>query len=560
MWYLPSVIADRPSFTVALAALAALALWTLAGPRLEAQGVYADEVHQAAAAFAWTGSPPEHMCALAIGGVPVLNMPYSGALKSAIYGLSMRLTGRGFRLVDWRRLGIAFTAVGLFAFVAVAGRRLGVGPALVFAGLMVTDCGVLLASRHDWGPVALALLLRLLVLAVWVRSTVSERPRPASTGWIAALTGLAVFEKLSSVAFALPMLGLLALDPRRPTRGHAAAGVAGLLLGGAPLILVNAVSWARDGVLISFAAPMVHPFSSPGGLLRRVVAYLAVGSGYQVEKFILSDPPPVGLAVGEAAMVLVALVLALGAGLSTRGRRGLVVTGAVAGYAVVFLVLEALPRTTWVHHWIIGTPFQYVAVAAALGVVRGRRKRAFLLAVGVWVVLRVVLAGHLEGALLAGKASRRWDPQLTRLAEAAARAPADEVFLAADWGMALPIYCFSQGRAGIVREPLWTNEWRTQVADLERPGRYRRIHVLTMNPPTGLRPQRTAVILSWMESRPPWCPEPPPPELGGLEVVSCRTCAGCPGAAASGPSPRWPRPGGPAGGGGRESGHRLQVQ
>lgn len=527
MWYVLAVVPVRSLLVAALAFGAAVTFWALAGPRLDAQGVYADEVHQAAAAFVWTGSPPEHMCALTVAGVPVLNMPYSGALKSAVYGLYMRLSGRGFSLTGWRRLGIAFTTLGLLAFALIAGRAFGPGPLLAFLALMVTDCTVVLASRHDWGPVALALLLRLLALAVWVRSTDSEEPRPLSTALIGALAGLAVFEKLSSVAFALPMLGLLALDPRRRSRGHAAAALVGLGLGGAPLIVANVVSWVREGVLVSLAAPMGHPFSSPGGVLRRAAAYLAAGSGTQVEKFILADPPPVALALAEAVMVLVALALALAVGLRERGRRGLAAAGAAAGYAVVFLVLEALPRTTWVHHWIIGTPFQYLAVAGALAVVgRDHRKRALLLAVGAWVVLRLVLVGHLEGALLEGRASRRWDPQLARLAERAAGVPEDEVFLAADWGMALPIYCFSQGRPGIVREPLWSNEWRTRIADLERPGRFRRIHVLVMNPPSGLRPRRTEAILRWIESRPGWREVEPPPWLRPFDVVSSRTFAG----------------------------------
>ena len=59
---------------------AVIFLW-LSTVRLDAQGLYYDELHQAAGAFAYLGSPPEYFALFTIHGIPLLNMPYSGAIK-----------------------------------------------------------------------------------------------------------------------------------------------------------------------------------------------------------------------------------------------------------------------------------------------------------------------------------------------------------------------------------------------------------------------------------------------------------------------------------------------
>ncbi len=501
-------------------------VWWIAGVKLEAQGAYCDELHQAAPAFTWVGSPPEHFCAFTVAGLPLLNMPYSGAIKTTIYGVYLRLSGKGFTLAGWRRLGLLLTSVGILLCVFFVGRAAPVLWVFCVMFLLATDSTVLLASRHDWGPVALALLLRLMTVGLWWRSVFKERPSRWTHFGIGVLIGLSLFEKLSSLAFAVAMIAALAFDPRRRGRGHVVAVSNGLVLGGSPLFVVNLLSWVRTGTLVSLSAPMAWCGLDSFSLLHRLVDYLSLGAGRQVEKFILDWPAAHVLAQAEATLIAGALGAAMLLALKEGGNLGRAVSGSTAAYCLVFLVVEVMPRATWVHHWIIGTPFQYVAVAG--GAVMASRRgglwaRGALVLGGIWLVLRLLLVGHLAVGLEEGLASRRWDPSLNSFAAAAARVPEDSVFLAADWGVSPQIFCWSQGRAGIVREPLWGDEWRSQLADLEMPGRYHAVHLVVMKPPSGVRSGRRQEIVQWMETRPGWHEVPSPDWLAHQRVISGRT-------------------------------------
>ena len=68
-----------------LGVAAAIVFLALSTVELDRQGMYYDEVHQAPAAFFYIGERPA-MFIYPVFEVPVLNMAYSGAIKSAVYG------------------------------------------------------------------------------------------------------------------------------------------------------------------------------------------------------------------------------------------------------------------------------------------------------------------------------------------------------------------------------------------------------------------------------------------------------------------------------------------
>jgi hypothetical protein len=129
--------------------VAALAFLALSTVRLDWQGMYYDEVHQAPASFFYIGEHPA-LFVYPVLGIPVLNMGYSGAIKSAVYGAYLRLSGAHFTVFSWRLLGILFVSVGLLLFYRFAAVRLPVASSLVFLALFLTDTSAILMTRHDW--------------------------------------------------------------------------------------------------------------------------------------------------------------------------------------------------------------------------------------------------------------------------------------------------------------------------------------------------------------------------------------------------------------------------
>jgi hypothetical protein len=149
-----------------IAVLSAAAFAGMAGYRLDAPGLYCDEAHQVPAVFAWLGEPPGNFCQAIVGGVPWLTMTYSGAIKSALFAAVLEVSGARFSVLLWRWFGIALVAAAWVWCCAVVGARWGPAAQVAFAALLLTDTTVLLTTRHDWGPTALALALRCAFLAL----------------------------------------------------------------------------------------------------------------------------------------------------------------------------------------------------------------------------------------------------------------------------------------------------------------------------------------------------------------------------------------------------------
>lgn len=515
----------RRNTVVALAAPVLLLL--LAGVRLTQQGLYYDELHQAGAALAYVGLPVSG--AFLVGRFAALNMSYSGAIKSALYGLYLRLFNAEFSVFSWRLTGLLLLAAGLLAFGLLLRKKV---PGLflpLFSALLLSDVGVLLMSRHDWGPVALALALRLVFLGVWLSGALTARTSRWNSFWLGLIAALSVFEKLSSVVLLLPLLAIMALDARRRERGQWLACLGGGLLGSAPLLAVNGLSYLASRTLVSLSD--VHPAATGGPLAPFVRDYLALGAGSSVKQFICGVPTPGAFAWLETLAIAGALALGIVAvrRLPPAGRWAALAGTAIVSYAAVGVGLRLLPQGTWSHHWVIGTPFHYAALCLAAaglregGGDRGRRsstvlRRGFVAVLVVLLGYRSLNLALLEADLLAGRSSEAWDPGLTRLGEFSARQGGASGFIAADWGVALQMIVAGNGRTP-VDEPFWSFDGvRSLEASLRRLRRDT-VYLVFKHPPTGVAPSRTASILPAMRALPGWREVDADPEVRDLAPV-----------------------------------------
>ena len=409
-------------------------------------------------AFTWIGAPPPSTFCLDFHGVCVLNTTYSAAIKTNLYGLLLRFSGRTFDLADWRWLGILLVCASFPIFAAGAARGLGWREIGVFFALLLTDGSLLLLGRFDGGPVALAFLLRMGMIAIWLSGEASDPPRPRNTFTIGALAGLATFEKLSSSVLMLALLPLVLGDPRRRTRRHFSAAVLGMAAGLLPLILVNLGWLAKNGELISLRNLQGRPGLRLPDFVREL---LSLGAGRRIRRLALGSSPPSWMEMGEAALLAALLLGVLFLLLRRRGLRdpaerfaGI----ALATYAVVVAGLWSLPRATGAHHWILATPFQYLAIALVLRALPRRRTIAAVtlaVLVTLWLGLRLAALGSLENDLRRGSASQAFDPSLAEIGRFAAWRPPGTLFVATDWGVGTQILCYADGRPGRVIEPFW---------------------------------------------------------------------------------------------------------
>ena len=286
--------------------LAAAVLFVLlASVRIEAQGPQYDELHQAVGAFTWLGAPPPPIFCRAFHGACVLNMPYSGAIKTNLYGAWLRLTGARFTLASWRLFGILLIAAGIVLFCVLARPALPPWTMAVFLALLLTDGTLLLAGRFDWGPVALSLSLRLALLGLWIGSEAGEGPSVRSSMGLGGLVGFAAFEKLSALVLVPPLAAMVLGSPRRRERRHLLAVVAGFTAGALPLAAVHLGALVVRGQPISLGGgPGME--RSPAGFLAFVGKYLALGQGATVRSFVLGLDRLPWLEILEAAIAAAA--------------------------------------------------------------------------------------------------------------------------------------------------------------------------------------------------------------------------------------------------------------
>jgi hypothetical protein len=523
-------------FAILAGILAALTLTAVSSIRLRAQGLEYDELHQAPAAFAYVGREPTMFTRVRIRGIPVLNMSYSGAIKSALYGLYMRVTGRGFGVVSWRLTGIVIAAAGILSFCLIARPAWPRSSLALFLVMVVTDSALLLLTRFDWGAVALALLFRLLMLAVWLRGAATGRAGVLSMFGLGALLGVAIFEKLVAVVLIAPLVLLLSLGWGRLSVHHWATALAGGVVGGLPLLVANAYSYVRSGLLVSFSDLVLARQPPRLAVMSFLLEYAGLGQGVPPRSHMLGAGPADGLIEQSLLRILEATILGallvmvgLAAYRSRRRNSALRWAGALAlAYAAVGIGLLLMPRTTQMHHWLVGTPFQYAAVALASGeIVRlGRHGAAprllrpvFLAGVGGLIALRGIALISLIGLLGAGRASTQWDPSLTRLGQFAATHAEDSAFVAADWGVATPIYCLADGRPGLVLEPSRGYQGLGSIERWIAPTGKRTLYLVTKRPFSEVTPEATRAILRDVQASPHWAMVPAEAEIADLKPV-----------------------------------------
>ena len=492
--------------SLGLAALALLALISLTGLRLESQGVFYDELHQAPAAFRYIGSHP-FMFTWPHRGIPLLNMTYVGAIKSNVYGLYLRYVNPHFTIATWRFLGIAFVAIGLFVFVVVAGRLLPLDAAILFLFLFLSDISVIVMTRHDWGPTALAQTLRLLFLSLWLL-TALDRPSAFKLGLAGFLVGISIWEKLSSVVLLAPLCILLFMASGRSKKDWLAAAI-GLFAGTLPLLVANMTTYMSDQGFISIGLTDSPPRYSDSltiqGLARHAYGFVSLGQGRLVRQLVLGEESDNFIERAEVALIgLLMIAACLAARRAGRFHRFAPLVIAMVGtYILTAAGLAALPSRTHIHHWIIGTPFQYAAIALTLSVLDRRSVLyKWVLAASVLViVMRVPTIINVERSFFSGKSSARFDPAFNRLFQLAATRSADSAFIATDWGSATQIYCGTNGNDGSVYE-LYENKNPDQaVIDIAAKTKKQFLYLVT----TGMaKSGASSAILTAMESAPGW--------------------------------------------------------
>ena len=488
--------------------IASLLFLGMATYRLEEPGLYYDEVHQAVGAFAWVGRPTSMFSILPIASKPTFNMPYSGAIKTTMYGLYLRVSGHRFTIVGWRMVGILFTAIGIGIFLLLSSQQLSPPAQWLFVALILSDVNLLLQSRHDWGPVTLAFGLRMLFLGLWLRWFQSHMS-PLRCALLGSVVGVAIFEKLSSVVLLGP-LSVVVLSARGVGWPSRAAGAAlGVGIGMAPVLIANLYWLTHEGTLLALISttPPIQSVIDFSG------SFLALGNGGVERRFMFTSAWIPWLewveGLSMAGLIVAAPVWAWRRG--PRHQEARIAAIAIVSYAMIAIALRWLPAATTDNHWIIGTPFQYLGIAVtAASMLPLDQRRAppsrtpvvFGALVVVMLAARMPVMAMTMEAIHHRRYTPSWHPSVnTGVQFAASRGDATAI-VAADWGTATQVFCLANGRADFVFEPFWDYRGPESLSPI-LDGK-REVVVALLRPRTNVRPEATERILADMAALDDW--------------------------------------------------------
>jgi hypothetical protein len=431
---------------------------------LGGQGLYFDELHQAIGSFAYIGKASN--ASLAFHNIPIMNMNYSGAIKTAIYGIYLRIVSQSFNVISWRLVGIIIVAAGLLLFGLIVNRTIKSVGLVAFYFLIITDNTVLLTTRHDWGPTAIALFLRIVMIAIWLKAELSNENKPGTAFGLFFMLGISMFEKLSAVVLIIPLLFMVFQNRQKQRLSHVLAVILGALSGGSLLIFANIYSYIKNGNLISLQFTNITKIDSFSSFILYAKEYLSLGEGNAAQSFILGINSPANNLIELITISLLLLLIIFYIFRHHFSQSKFRTIGIlIFCYFVTMIQTYFLPQQTWIHHWIIGTPFQYAAIALflselevnKLSILVNNYQKIMGLFLAMLIFSRIYGLVSIESALSKEIASPLWDKSQTLVGEFAAAKSKDAFFVAGDWGIVNQLICFMNGDRSSILQLDWNN-------------------------------------------------------------------------------------------------------
>jgi dolichyl-phosphate-mannose-protein mannosyltransferase len=198
------ILRSRRYLPWALAIAAASVFVLVASYRIHLPGLYMDEVDFVNAA---RGGPDNTMIYKRLGSVPLLIMPYIGALKAWIYAPVFWLFGVSALTI--RLPAILLGAATLLIFFQLMQSRVGGVWAVIAIWLIAIDPTNLFTSRLDWGPTVLMHFFQAALLALWF--SYRDAPKVSKLVLICICAALGFFDKFNFIWLILAFVVALAL-------------------------------------------------------------------------------------------------------------------------------------------------------------------------------------------------------------------------------------------------------------------------------------------------------------------------------------------------------------
>jgi hypothetical protein len=317
----------------------------LASYRVQLPGLYMDEVDFVNAAQGGHGNTMIHM---RLGPIPVLIMPYLGALKAWLYAPIFALFGVSAASI--RLPAILLAGITLLIVAQLLRGKVGILWSSVAVWIMAVDPANILPSRVDWGPTVLMHFFQAAIFALWLSYLDVAKMWKIVLIFVSA--GLGFFDKFNFIWLILAFgVGILLCYPdrlknlwvscSRSVRWAALLTLA-IAVAVALLIILRVIhQYAGAALALSVRAKWQGLLSTLSGV---AVAFFIFGNGKGFLTFT-----PFWLIVTDCCLA-VAAFFSLGDNVAARSNRKIGVLFLLTG-VLIFLQIIVTPQAGGPHHY-----------------------------------------------------------------------------------------------------------------------------------------------------------------------------------------------------------------
>ena len=445
--------------TAVILLLAGSCFALLAGRVIAVPGLQYDEILFVNAA---TGEPTNGLFVRRILGVPLMVMPYMGALKAWLYYPVFKLFGVSAATIRWPIILLSLVTLGLI--YGVARSSFGRLTSALLVLVVAVDPTFIYTTKLDVGPTALMMLLKLAALFFALLTVTTGSPRHL---WgMSAACALGMFDKLNFIWFIIA-LGLaggllfrreLAAARRRDPRGFLVP-----LIGLALFIVAACLRLVIPQFLASQAEE--HGIS----LWVRIPFVLRLYAETMDGRWMYFRVTRQELTAHGVTNYLVAgaLVALCAAGAVAARRAGGLTrlplrSRILACHLLIFLVIGLevwLTKHAWgAHHAMVLYPFQYFIAFGAIAGLAGLRGTVVAAALFVASSLNVD-ASYVRAFQPNAEFEPQWSPVVYDLVDYLNHQPVDRI-ISVDWGIHNQVFALGTGRTRATSRDRWP-EFRT---------------------------------------------------------------------------------------------------
>jgi hypothetical protein len=458
----------RPSFL--LAGLLCIGLYVaLAAPHISTPGLEYDESLFVNAALGKTGQDLSIYARW--HGIPVMVMPYIGALKSFVYYPIFKLFGVSYLSI--RLPCILLSAVTLWLWFRLIGRITSDRWAVLFVLLLAANPGFVNETRADHGPVVLMLLAQAAALTLLLRLT--QKAGLVALGAFLGVLFLGIYDKLNFLWFILALAPGTAIFAPQLWRGFRTRRISALLMIAAAGILLGVLVIHLVLPILSLNKTSYPPL--PASWAGRLSRTLSVCDGaFSGQTFLGSRFPVICTASLLAASILMSLSAMVRAFTRSpwRDRQAdLWALSLTALSCAVFLQMSCTVQAAGSHHAMMLLPLVIASLVVNIAALyrwacnRFGARPGFRVSAGAFTVGAVAIGllqlhttvGILQLMRSEENLTPTWSTRITALTEYVDAASAQyDTVLCADWGIGMQLYAFSRSR-----------ETRDKIADVWPP-------------------------------------------------------------------------------------------